>query len=49
MHNVLFVQCDSPVSKIAMYMLQGYNQILLYIRRILALYAAPQILRDTKE
>ena len=30
---------DSPVSKIALYMLQGYNRIPLYIRRILAFYA----------
>ena len=37
MHNVYILEYDSPVSKIALYMLQGNNQISLYIRRILAI------------
>ena len=39
---------DSPVSKIALYMLQGYNRITLYIRRIWAFYA-PNIVVATGE
>ena len=37
MHNVYILEYDSPVSKIALYMLQGNNRISLYIRRILAI------------
>ena len=48
MHNVYILEYDSPVSKIALYMLQGNNQISLYIRRILAFYA-PNLLYDTGE
>ena len=36
-HNVYMRDYDSPVSKIALYMLQGNNRISLYIRRILAI------------
>ena len=38
LHNVYMRDYDSPVSKIALYMLQGDNQISLYIRRILAFF-----------
>ena len=48
MHNVYILEYDSPVSKIALYMLQGYNQIPLYIRMILAFYA-PNLVCDTGE
>ena len=48
MHNVYILEYDSPVSEIALYMLQGNNQISLYIRRILAFYA-PNLLYDTGE
>ena len=34
MHNVYMRDYDSPVYKIALYMLQGNNRISLYIRRI---------------
>ena len=34
MHNVYILEYDSPVTKIALYMLQGNNRISLYIRRI---------------
>ena len=37
LHNVYMRDYDSPVSKIALYMLQGNNRISLYIRRILAI------------
>ena len=37
-HNVYILDHDSPVSKIALYMLQGNNRISLYIRRILAFF-----------
>ena len=36
-HNVYMVDYDSPVYKIALYMLQGNNRISMYIRRILAI------------
>ena len=39
LHNVYMRDYDSPVYKIALYMLQGNNRISLYIRRILAFYA----------
>ena len=37
LHNVYMRDYDSPVSKTALYMLQGNNRISLYIRRILAI------------
>ena len=37
MHNVYMRDYDSPVYKIALYMLQGNNRISMYIRRILAI------------
>ena len=40
MYHVYMRDYDSPVSKIALYMLQGNNRISLYIRRILAFYAS---------
>ena len=39
LHNEYIREYDSPVSKTALYMLQGNNRISLYIRRILACYA----------
>ena len=38
LHNVYMRDCDSPVYKIALYMLQGNNRISMYICRILALF-----------
>ena len=48
LHNVYMRDYDSPVSKIALYMLQGNNRISLYIRRILAFYA-PNLVVATGE
>ena len=48
MHNVYILEYDSPVTKIALYMLQGNNRISLYIRRILAFYA-PNLVVATGE
>ena len=36
-HNVYMIDYDSPVYKIALYLLQGNNRISMYIRRILAI------------
>ena len=38
MHNVYMRDYDSPVYKIALYLLQGNNRISMYICRILALF-----------
>ena len=38
LHNVYMRDYDSPVYKIALYMLQGNNRISLYIRRIWAFF-----------
>ena len=46
--HVYILEYDSPVSKIALFMLQGNNRISLYIRRILAFYA-PNLVYDTGE
>ena len=48
LHNEYIREYDSPVSKIALYMLQGHNQIPLYIRRILTFHA-PNLVYDTGE
>ena len=37
LHNVYMIDYDSPVYKIALYLLQGNNRISMYIRRILAI------------
>ena len=37
LHNVYMRDYDSPVYKIALYLLQGNNRISMYIRRILAI------------
>ena len=48
LHNVYMRDYDSPVYKIALYMLQGNNRISLYIRRIWAFYA-PNLVVATGE
>ena len=55
MHNVYMRDYDSPVYKIALYMLQGNNRISMYICRILALFpwnlvvATGEYLRENHE
>ena len=48
LHNEYIREYDSPVSKIALFMLQENNQIPLYIRWILAFFA-PNLVYDTEE
>ena len=48
LHNVYMRDYDSPVYKIALYMLKGNNRISLYIRRILAIPLVKSVV-DTGE
>ena len=48
MHNVYIRDYDSPVYKIALYLLQGNNRISMYIRRILAIPLVKSVV-DTGE
>ena len=47
-HNVYMIDYDSPVYKIALYLLQGNNRISMYIRRILAIPLVKSVV-DTGE
>ena len=48
LHNVYMIDYDSPVYKIALYLLQGNNRISMYIRRILAIPLVKSVV-DTGE
>ena len=48
LHNVYMRDYDSPVYKIALYLLQGNNRISMYIRRILAIPLVKSVV-DTGE